>query len=128
MVAPWLSFTEMATEEYGGWPDDVWAPSAIPFSETYPLPKELSRTQIKGLVKEWVAATKRALTAGVDVIEIHNAHGYLLHEFLSPASNKRTDEYGGSFENRIRLSLEIVECDPSCHPGVHAVVPSVSEH
>ncbi len=60
MVAPWLSFTEMATEEYGGWPDDVWAPSAIPFSETYPLPKELSRTQIKGLVKEWVAATKRA--------------------------------------------------------------------
>ncbi len=109
MVAPWLGFTDMATEEYGGWPDDVWAPSAIPFSNTYPLPKELSRVQIKALVKAWVDATKRALTAGIDVVEIHNAHGYLLHEFVSPAANQRTDEYGGSFENRIRLSLEIVD-------------------
>jgi 2,4-dienoyl-CoA reductase-like NADH-dependent reductase (Old Yellow Enzyme family) len=56
----------------------------------------------------WVAAVKRAITAGFDVIEIHNAHGYLLHNFVSPASNRRTDHYGGSFENRIRLTLEIV--------------------
>lgn len=109
MVAPWLSYTDIAKEEYGGWPDDVWAPSAIKFAPSYPLPKELSREQIKELVKSWVDAAKRALKAGVDVIEIHNAHGYLLHEFVSPVSNKRTDDYGGSFENRIRLSLEIVD-------------------
>ncbi|KLO05662.1 FMN-linked oxidoreductase, partial [Schizopora paradoxa] len=115
-VAPWLSFSATATDAFGGWPDDVWAPSAIPYSETFPEPKELSREQIKDLVKAWVDAAKRALKAGVDVIEIHNAHGYLLHEFVSPVSNKRTDEYGGSFENRIRLSLEIVD-------AIRAVIP-----
>lgn len=115
-VAPWLSFSATATEAFGGWPDDVWAPSAIPYSETFPQPKELSRAQIKDLVKAWVDAAKRALKAGVDVIEIHNAHGYLLHEFVSPVSNKRTDEYGGSFENRIRFTLEIVD-------AIRAVIP-----
>lgn len=65
--------------------------------------------QIEELKKAWVASVKRALTTGFDVIEIHNAHGYLLSSFVSPASNHRTDKYGGSFENRIRLTLEIVD-------------------
>lgn len=68
----------------------------------------MTKSDIENFKTAWVAALKRALTAGFDVIEIHNAHGYLLHSFLSPASNKRTDEYGGSFENRTRLTLEIV--------------------
>ena len=68
-------------------------------------------------MKGFVEATQRALKAGVDVIEIHNAHGYLLHEFLSPISNKRTDEYGGSFENRTRLTLEVVD-------AVRRVIPN----
>jgi 2,4-dienoyl-CoA reductase-like NADH-dependent reductase (Old Yellow Enzyme family) len=69
----------------------------------------MTLSDIEEFKTAWVAAVKRALTAGFDVIEIHNAHGYLLHSFLSPASNHRTDQYGGSFENRIRLTLEIVD-------------------
>ena len=115
-VAPWLSFHASATEEHGGWPDDVWAPSAIPYSDTFPKPKELTKEGIKDVVKAFVEAAKRALKAGIDVIEIHNAHGYLLSEFLSPQTNKRTDEYGGSFENRIRLTLEVVD-------AVRGVIP-----
>lgn len=69
----------------------------------------MTKSDIEEFKKAWVASVKRALTAGFDVIEIHNAHGYLLHSFISPASNQRTDEYGGSFENRIRLTLEIVD-------------------
>lgn len=108
-VAPWLSFDAAAAVEHGGWPSDVWAPSAIPFNDQSPVPNELTKEGIKLVVKAFVDAAKRALQAGVDVVEIHSAHGYLLHEFLSPFANKRTDEYGGSFENRIRLTLEVVD-------------------
>ncbi|MCJ1351022.1 MAG: hypothetical protein MMC33_001004 [Icmadophila ericetorum] len=110
-VPPWLSGGDTATEasKAGGWPDRVLAPSAIPFSDRFPMPKAMTKEDIADFKVDWVAAIKRALTAGFDVIEIHNAHGYLLHSFLSPVSNHRTDEYGGSFENRIRLTLEIVE-------------------
>lgn len=108
-VAPWLSPGAVATKEVHGWPDDVWAPSAIAYSENLPMPKELSRTGIEELKKAWLASLKRAIACGFDVIEIHNAHGYLLHSFLSPASNHRSDEYGGSFENRTRLTKEIIE-------------------
>jgi len=108
-VAPWLSMGDTAVEEVNGWPKDVWAPSAIAFSETFPKPNELSKEGILEVKNAFVAAAQRALKAGFDVIEIHNAHGYLLHEFLSPVSNKRTDDYGGSFENRTRLTLEVVE-------------------
>jgi 2,4-dienoyl-CoA reductase-like NADH-dependent reductase (Old Yellow Enzyme family) len=73
------------------------------------MPKAMTLEQIEDLKKAWVASVKRALTAGFDVIEIHNAHGYLLHNFVSPVSNHRTDQYGGSFENRIRLTLELVD-------------------
>ncbi|RPD54649.1 FMN-linked oxidoreductase [Lentinus tigrinus ALCF2SS1-7] len=115
-VAPWLDMGATATEAVGGWPHDVLAPSAVPYNDTFPKPKELDKTGIKRVVAAFVAATKRALQAGFDVIEIHNAHGYLLDSFISPVSNKRTDEYGGSFENRTRMTLEVVD-------AVRAVIP-----
>lgn len=77
-VAPWLSPGAIATEAAGGWPEDVWAPSAIPYNDDFPKPKELSKQGIKRVVTAFVDAAKRALRAGFDVIEIHNAHGYLL--------------------------------------------------
>ena len=107
-VPPWLGGVT-ATNAVGGWVDNVKAPSAIPFAEGDIIPKAMTKQDIQEFKDAWVAATKRALSAGVDFIEIHNAHGYLLSSFLSPSSNKRTDEYGGSFENRIRLSLEIAQ-------------------
>lgn len=115
-VAPWLSAGDTAVAEVNGWPDDVWAPSAIPYSGSFPTPKALTSEGIQEIKKAHIEAAKRAVKAGFDVIEIHNAHGYLLHEFVSPVTNKRTDDYGGSFENRTRLTLEIAE-------GVRAVIP-----
>jgi 2,4-dienoyl-CoA reductase-like NADH-dependent reductase (Old Yellow Enzyme family) len=91
----------------GGW-KEVFAPSAIPFNEKYPQPIALDAAGVQKVVSDFANAARRAREAGFDVIEIHSAHGYLLHEFLSPLSNQRTDEYGGSFENRIRLLIEIV--------------------
>ncbi len=125
-VAPWLSSGSVAstevshlpthvylsktnTDKINGWPDQVYAPSAIAYNEKHVHPKEMTRDDIVRFKAAYKSAVERALAAGFDVIEIHNAHGYLLHEFVSPVSNKRTDEYGGSFENRIRLTLEIVE-------------------
>jgi 2,4-dienoyl-CoA reductase-like NADH-dependent reductase (Old Yellow Enzyme family) len=93
--------------EQGGW-KEVFAPSAIPFNEKYPQPIALDAAGIRKVIADFASAARRAREAGFDVIEVHSAHGYLLHEFLSPLSNQRTDEYGGSFENRIRLLLEIV--------------------
>lgn len=84
------------------------APCEIPFSETYDTPLSLTKYGIINVIMEFKAAAKRAIEAGFRIIEIHAAHGYLLHEFLSPLSNLRTDEYGGSFENRSRLLIEIV--------------------
>ena len=85
------------------------APSKIPYAPTDPVPKEMTIAEIKQCIIDFEKATQRSLDAGFKVIEIHAAHGYLINEFLSPISNKRTDEYGGSFENRIRLLLEIVD-------------------
>ena len=86
----------------------IVAPSAIRFSDDYKLPRELSKNEIKELVLKFKEAAIRADKAGFDTIEIHAAHGYLIHEFLSPLSNKRTDEYGGSLENRTRFLKEIL--------------------
>ena len=108
-VAPFVSMNATATEDIGGWPEAVYAPSAIPFNDVYPKPKEMSLAQIQGFKDAFVAAARRTVKAGFDVVEIHAAHGYLIHQFLSPISNKRTDGYGGSWENRTRLLLEIVD-------------------
>lgn len=86
-------------------PWQTLAPSAVPFDSNYPAPKEMSLADIDALVAQFEAAARRSLEAGFQVAEIHAAHGYLLHEFLSPLSNRRQDEYGGSFENRARLLL-----------------------
>ncbi|HEY4798591.1 MAG TPA: NADH:flavin oxidoreductase/NADH oxidase [Bacteroidia bacterium] len=94
-------------ESAGGWL--TVGPSAIPFKEGDSIPKELNTAEIKKIILDFRSAAERALKAGFKVIEIHAAHGYLINEFLSPLSNVRTDEYGGSFENRIRILLEIIE-------------------
>lgn len=91
-------------EKNGGW--QTVAPSAIRFAEDYPMPREMTKADIEKATNDFVEAAKRAVEAGFEVIEIHAAHGYLFHEFLSPLSNKRGDEYGGSLENRMRFPLE----------------------
>ena len=96
---------QLSLEE--GW--ETVAPSKIPYAEGERIPHELTIQEINRLVQDFKDATKRALVAGFDLIEIHAAHGYLIHQFMSPLSNNRTDEYGGSFENRIRFLLEIVD-------------------
>ncbi|MGZ6131463.1 MAG: oxidoreductase, partial [Myxococcaceae bacterium] len=89
----------------GGW--EPIAPSALAFSERYITPRAMSPDDIGEVVRAFAAATRRAVAAGFRVIELHFAHGYLVHEFLSPLSNRRDDGYGGGFEQRIRLALEV---------------------
>ena len=102
---PWGGEGAILPED-GGWVPV--APSALAYSETYAMPRALSKDEIQGVVDAFTQGARRALEAGFKVIEIHAAHGYLIHEFFSPLSNQRTDEYGGSFENRTRLAREIV--------------------
>ena len=97
-----------ATTASGGW-NDVVGPSAIPFDDTSRTPLALSEPDIASVVGAFAVAARRALAAGFRVVELHAAHGYLLHEFLSPLSNRRTDSYGGSFENRTRIVREVVD-------------------
>lgn len=108
-ASPWLIGDAIASEAVGGWPEDVWGPSAVPFSDTYPQPKELTKEGISKILQAFVDTAMRAVAAGVDVIEVHGAHGFLIHSFLSPISNHRTDEYGGSFENRTRFLIDVVD-------------------
>ncbi len=105
MAVPWEKLRYIPSSE-GGW--QPVAPSPIRFDEAYGLPAELNRAGMDKIVSDFIAATHRAIAAGFDLVEVHAAHGYLLHEFLSPLSNHRTDEYGGSLENRIRFPLEVV--------------------
>ncbi|OBZ67649.1 putative NADPH dehydrogenase C23G7.10c [Grifola frondosa] len=118
-LAMWLDGNTGASANVGGWPDDVWAPSAIPYKDSpdYPKAKALSVEGIQGVVRAFADAARRAVAAGFDVIDIHAAHGYLLHQFMSPVTNKRTDQYGGSFENRIRLPLEVVDAVRAAMPA-----------
>jgi 2,4-dienoyl-CoA reductase-like NADH-dependent reductase (Old Yellow Enzyme family) len=104
---PWNGGARLKTPAEGGW--TVVAPSAVPFNEDDPAPVALDRAGIDGVITAFEAATRRALAAGFQVIEVHAAHGYLLHEFLSPLSNFRDDAYGGSLENRMRLLLQVAE-------------------
>ena len=105
-LPPW-SDHPMAGVDEGGW--ECVAPSAISFGGKYPTPRALTENEISELVKAFGAAAKRAVATGFDLVEIHAAHGYLIHQFLSPLSNTREDEYGGSNENRIRFLLEIID-------------------
>ena len=95
--------------EVNGWPDNVVGPSAIPWDDGWYVPRALTLDDIAQFKLDWVAAVHRVIACGFDFLEIHAAHGYLLTSFLSPTSNQRTDQYGGSFENRIRLLLEITQ-------------------
>jgi 2,4-dienoyl-CoA reductase-like NADH-dependent reductase (Old Yellow Enzyme family) len=106
MTAP-FGGERLLTPEEGRW--EPQGPSAIAFSPNYAVPKALDEAEIAGVVSAFADAARRIDKAGFDLVEIHAAHGYLLHEFLSPLSNHRTDEYGGSFDNRTRLLLEVVD-------------------
>jgi 2,4-dienoyl-CoA reductase-like NADH-dependent reductase (Old Yellow Enzyme family) len=104
---PWEGRGPLKAED-GGW-SPVYGPSPVAFDEGYPSPEPLDDLGLGRVVESFRIATERALAAGFRVVEIHAAHGYLLHSFLSPLSNRRADEYGGSFENRTRLVREVVE-------------------
>ncbi|HCI79437.1 MAG TPA: oxidoreductase [Ktedonobacter sp.] len=103
---PWSGHGEVSVED-GRW--QTVGPTEQPFSSNYPHPQELTSEEIAEIVQSFREATERSLKAGFQVIEIHAAHGYLLHEFLSPLSNTRTDEYGGSLANRMRFLVEVVD-------------------
>jgi 2,4-dienoyl-CoA reductase-like NADH-dependent reductase (Old Yellow Enzyme family) len=102
---PWEGSKPLTAEE-GAW--EVIGPSPIPFAKGFPVPKAMTKADIAQVTEAMIASTIRARDAGFKIIEIHAAHGYLLHQFLSPLSNQRTDRYGGSFENRIRLLRETI--------------------
>ncbi|QHW00831.1 NADPH dehydrogenase NamA [Spirosoma endbachense] len=104
---PWDGGKAIPPTEERGW--ETVAPSSIPFTEAEPRPLALTKAGIENVLIDFQDAARRAVEAGFQVAEIHAAHGYLLHEFLSPLSNQRTDEYGGSFDNRIRLLLQVIE-------------------
>ncbi|MGC2401835.1 MAG: NADH:flavin oxidoreductase/NADH oxidase [Acidobacteriaceae bacterium] len=115
MTRPWAAEQRNLAPGEGGW-QNVMAPSAVPFAENFAQPTALDVAGIQAITRAFVRAAERAGEAGFDLVEIHSAHGYLLHEFLSPLSNRRGDQYGGPFENRIRLLLEVVD-------AIHGVLP-----
>jgi 2,4-dienoyl-CoA reductase-like NADH-dependent reductase (Old Yellow Enzyme family) len=108
---PWDGGAELGPEDAakGEAPWETLAPSALRFADNYPLPKAMKTADMGEVIVAFREAAKRALDAGFDVVEVHAAHGYLLHEFLSPLSNHRTDDYGGSLQNRMRFPMEVVE-------------------
>ena len=106
-ASPWKGGKALAGDDKNAW--TAVAPSAIAFRDGEPTPLALDKESIDKVIKDFTAAAQRALQIGYKVVEIHAAHGYLLHQFLSPLSNTRIDEYGGSFENRVRLTVQITE-------------------
>lgn len=104
----------------------IHAPSPIRFDETYPVPHELTITEIRDIINKFKEASQRANNIGYDAIEIHGAHGYLIHEFLSPITNKRNDIYGGSLENRVRFLKEILEEIKTVWPDEKPIIIRVS--
>ena len=121
---PWEDTGAIAPDEVNGW--QTVAPSAIAYDDTSPVPKAMSQDDINSLIKDFVSAAKRADELGLDLIELHGAHGYLLHQFLSPLSNKRDDNYGGSLENRMRLLLEVFKAVRAVFPSEKAVGVRIS--
>jgi 2,4-dienoyl-CoA reductase-like NADH-dependent reductase (Old Yellow Enzyme family) len=121
--SPFTGAGEVPMSE-GGWP--VVGPSAEAFADNYPRPAALDAAGIQKVIDDFRAAAQRTLAAGFKVIELHAAHGYLLHQFLSPLSNHRTDEYGGSFENRTRLLLEVVAATREVWPEELPLIVRIS--
>ena len=111
---PWNSGKLIPQSEGGWWPE---APSAVPITATEPAPEAISPAALDGILKDFVRAAQRAQEMGIEAIELHGAHGYLLHEFLSPISNQRSDNFGGSFENRIRFPLQVFEAVRQVYSG-----------
>lgn len=122
-AAPWLGGGKVEIAG-GGWVPV--APSAVPFDTNYPQPKELSVAEIEQIVEDFRAAARRALAAGFQAAEVHAAHGYLVHEFLSPLSNLRSDEYGGSLENRMRFPLRVAQAVRETWPEKWPVLVRIS--
>ena len=122
-AAPWLGGKPIAVED-GGW--TPVAPSPVPFDAGYAVPTELSVEELNQIVVDFETAARRALRAGFEIVEIHAAHGYLLNEFYSPLSNHRHDEYGGSFENRIRLLLRVAKAVRAAWPESQPVFVRIS--
>lgn len=120
---PWKGGAPVGPEAHGWQP---LAPSALAFDERHPVPTELTVDQIQEIVGQFAAAARRALAAGFEAVEIHGAHGYLVNEFLSPHSNHRTDAYGGSYENRVRFPLEVVDAIREVWPADKPVFFRVS--
>lgn len=121
---PWRGGRAIDPRDPRGW--RPLAPSPIPFHDGDPTPAELTTDQIGRVVEDFAAAARRALDAGFKVVEIHGAHGYLLNEFTSPYTNRREDEYGGAFENRIRFALEVVDAVRAVWPDELPVFYRVS--
>ncbi len=121
--APWKGSQQLAPEN-GGWL--THAPSALPYSDDQTTPIALDAAGLERVKAAFVAAAKRADRLGIDAIEVHAAHGYLLHQFLSPLSNQRTDDYGGSLENRLRFPLEVFEAVRAAFPANKPVGVRVS--
>jgi len=121
---PWKGGKQIPSANENGWKS--LAPSTVPFTESEEAPLELDKQGIEKVKVDFKAAASRALKAGFKVIELHGAHGYLINEFLSPLSNHRTDEYGGSFENRIRLLLEIIESVKQVWPDDYPLFVRIS--
>jgi 2,4-dienoyl-CoA reductase-like NADH-dependent reductase (Old Yellow Enzyme family) len=122
--SPWKGHAPLSPAE-GGW-SPIFAPSALAFDEGYQVPKELDRGGIERVVRAFGEAARRSLEAGAKVVEIHAAHGYLLNSFLSPLSNKRKDEYGGSFENRTRLLCEVTQAIRRVWPEKYPLLVRIS--
>lgn len=123
-AVPWEGGLQIAPDAPGGW--QTVAPSAQPFNEADNAPLALDAAGLQRIRDGFVAAAQRAHALGFEVIEIHGAHGYLLHQFMSPLSNQRNDEYGGSFENRIRFPLEVLAAVRAAVPGTVAVGMRIS--
>lgn len=121
--APWRGGHPLAEAE-GRWP--TLAPSAVAFSESHPAPRAMTEGDIQAVISQFVDAARRSRDAGFDAVEIHMAHGYLLHEFLSPLSNHREDAWGGSLENRMRLPLAITRAVRDLWPAELPVFVRVS--